>query len=78
MAGDQLFNEKLIVEILNIGAAIGVKEDPYLEKRQLIEAETIKNVIESVVGEAIEGEAMRKRAKELKKRAKAAVQEGGS
>ncbi|XP_078151396.1 putative UDP-glucosyl transferase 73B6 [Carex rostrata] len=78
MAGDQLFNEKLIVEILNIGAAIGVKEDPYLEKRQLIEAETIKNVIESVVGEGIEGEAMRKRAKELKKRAKAAVQEGGS
>ncbi|XP_078151395.1 scopoletin glucosyltransferase-like [Carex rostrata] len=78
MGGDQFFNEKLIVEMLQVGAAIGVKEGPYLDSRQLIEAETIKNVIESVVGVGVESEAMRKRAKDLKEKAKAAVQEGGS
>ncbi|XP_078151394.1 scopoletin glucosyltransferase-like [Carex rostrata] len=78
MSGDQFFNEKLIVEMLNIGAAIGIKEGPFVENRQLIEAETIKCVIERVLGEGAEGEAMRKRAKELKEIAKAALQEGGS
>ncbi|XP_078179459.1 scopoletin glucosyltransferase-like [Carex rostrata] len=73
MGAEQFFNEKLIVEMLQVGAAIGVKDS-----QQLIETETIKNVIESVVGAGVESEATRKRAKELKERAKAAVQEGGS
>ncbi|KAJ4771322.1 Glycosyltransferase [Rhynchospora pubera] len=79
MNGDQSFNEKLVVDILQVGAAVGAKVGgPYFENQQLIEVETIKSVIESVVGEGVEGEAMRKRAKVLKEKAKAAVQEGGS
>ncbi|KAJ4771320.1 Glycosyltransferase [Rhynchospora pubera] len=79
MNGDQFFNEMLVVDVLQVGAAVGAKVGgPYFENQQLIEAETIKNVIERVVGEGMEGEAMRKRAKVLKEKAKAAVQEGGS
>ncbi|KAJ4771325.1 Glycosyltransferase [Rhynchospora pubera] len=72
MNADQFYNEKLVGEV---GAKVG---GPYFENQELIEAETIKNVIERVVGEGMEGEAMRKRAKILKEKAKAAVQEGGS
>ncbi|KAJ3684999.1 hypothetical protein LUZ61_014163 [Rhynchospora tenuis] len=79
MNGDQFFNEKLIVDVLQVGAAVGAKVGgPYFENQQLIEAETIKSVIERVVGEGMEGEAMRKRAGVVKEKAKAAVQEGGS
>ncbi|KAJ3685003.1 hypothetical protein LUZ61_014167 [Rhynchospora tenuis] len=79
MNGDQFFNEKLIVDVLQVGAAVGAKVGgPYFENQQLIEAETIKSVIERVIGEGMEGEAMRKRADVLKEKAKAAVHEGGS
>ncbi|KAJ4818685.1 Glycosyltransferase [Rhynchospora pubera] len=79
MNGDQFFNEKLIVEVLQVGVSVGAKEGGwYFEERQLIEAETIKSMIERVVGEGFEGEAMRNRAKELKEKARAAMQEGGS
>ena len=78
MNADQFFNEKLIVEMPRVGAAIRTKEgDPNTEKQQLINAEAIKNVVENVVGESIDAEGMRKRAKELKEKAKMAVQEGG-
>jgi scopoletin glucosyltransferase len=67
------------VELLKVGATIGVKEaGAYPEKRQLIKAERIKSVIETVIGEGIEAEVMRKRAKDLKEKAKAAMEEGGS
>ncbi|KAJ1685472.1 hypothetical protein LUZ63_016862 [Rhynchospora breviuscula] len=79
MNGDQFFNEKPIVEVLQVGVTVGAKEGGwYFEERQLIEAETIRSVIERVVDEGFEGEAMRNRAKELKEKAEAAMQEGGS
>ncbi|KAJ4806701.1 Glycosyltransferase [Rhynchospora pubera] len=79
MIADQFLNEKLVVDILQVGATVGAKVGgPYFENQPLIEAETIKSVIERVVGEGMEGEAMRKRAEVLKEKAKAAVQEGGS
>jgi scopoletin glucosyltransferase len=79
MHGDQFFNEKLIVDILGVGATIGAMgASAYLEKPQLIAAETIESVIENIFGEGMEAEAMRKRAKELKEKAKTAVDEGGS
>ncbi|KAJ4806696.1 Glycosyltransferase [Rhynchospora pubera] len=79
MNGDQFFNEMLVVDVLQVGAAVGAKVGgPYFENQQLIEAEAIKSVIERVVGEGMEGDAMRKRAGILKEKAKAAVQEGGS
>ncbi|KAJ3695275.1 hypothetical protein LUZ60_000652 [Juncus effusus] len=76
---DQFYNEKLIVEVLRVGVAVGVKDyGPNLGLKQLVQAETISSVVKRAMGDDEEGEGIRQRMKGLKEKAKKAVQEGGS
>lgn len=76
---DQFYNEKLVVELLKVG--IGVGSTDYaskLEARRVIAGEVIAEAIGRVMGHGEEGEAIRKRAKELGEKATSAVEKGGS
>ncbi|KAF0906712.1 hypothetical protein E2562_012538 [Oryza meyeriana var. granulata] len=77
---DQFYNEKLIVEKLKIGVGVGAREfASFIEARsQVIDGEVIAEAIERVMGEGEEGEAVREKVKELREKARSAVQEGGS
>ncbi|KAM7474877.1 hypothetical protein LguiB_022120 [Lonicera macranthoides] len=76
LAAEQFYNEKFVTEVLRIGVSVGVKEwslVPSVEiKREVVER-AVKRIM---VGE--EGEEMRRRSKELKEKAKQAIEEGGS
>uniref|UniRef100_A0A0D3ERN8 UDP-glycosyltransferases domain-containing protein n=1 Tax=Oryza barthii TaxID=65489 RepID=A0A0D3ERN8_9ORYZ len=77
---DQFYNEKLIVEILKVGVGVGAREfASFIDHRsQVIAGEVIAEAIGRVMGEGEEGEAMRKKVKELSEKARSAVKEGGS
>ncbi|KAJ3685186.1 hypothetical protein LUZ61_014350 [Rhynchospora tenuis] len=79
MFSDQFYNEKLIVEVLKVGVCLGAKGyGPVMEQKPLIHAEVIRSTVDRLMGGGKEAEEMRLRAKELKEKARAAVQEGGS
>lgn len=78
---DQIFNYKLIVDILKVGVSVGVEtlinwgeED---EKRELVKREEVRNAIEMVL-EGDKREEMKERSKKLAKMANRAMAEGGS
>lgn len=76
---EQFYNEKLIVDVLKIGVSVGVKEyamNP--EDRGLVDAATIKNAAEELMGSGEEAQERRKRARELGEMAMKAVEKGGS
>ncbi|CAI0469147.1 unnamed protein product [Linum tenue] len=84
LLGDQFVNEKLAVEVLGIGVSLGV-EQPVMVDWEEVEAsaavvkrEDVVRAVERVVGGGEEGEAMRKRATELARMARRAVECGGS
>ncbi|KAA0043962.1 hypothetical protein IC582_009374 [Cucumis melo] len=79
--GDQIFNYKLIVDVLKVGVSVGVEtlvnwgeED---EKGVLVKREKVKEAIEMVL-EGEKREEMRERSKKLAEMAKRAMEEGGS
>ncbi|KAJ4710083.1 Glycosyltransferase [Melia azedarach] len=78
---DQFTNERL-VQILRVGVRVGVERPMKWGEEQkigvLVKREEVKNAVESLMDEGKEGEDRRERARELGKKAKAAVQEGGS
>ncbi|XP_072995360.1 scopoletin glucosyltransferase-like [Typha latifolia] len=66
---DQFYNEKVVVEIEKVGVAIGAKEFGFsLDTRSLIMADVIEKAVERVMGEGEEAAAVRKRARELRRR----------
>ncbi|KAF7840809.1 scopoletin glucosyltransferase-like [Senna tora] len=75
VAAEQFYNEKLVTEVVKIGLPIGVK-------KWSITGESVKwGSIEKIVKKAMEGEEaeeMRNKAKVLSRKAKEAVQKGGS
>ncbi|XP_039144007.1 scopoletin glucosyltransferase-like [Dioscorea cayenensis subsp. rotundata] len=76
---EQFYNERLVVDVLKIGVAVGMKE--YVmkhEDRPLIHGIDTERVVNCVMGVGEEAEAMRKRARELGEMAKSAVMEDGS
>lgn len=76
---EQPYNERLIVDVLKVGVAVGVKEysfDP--EERTVIEAGSIETAVKKLMGDDEEAEERRRRAKELAAMARKAVEEGGS
>ncbi|XP_044506424.1 UDP-glycosyltransferase 73C4-like [Mangifera indica] len=79
---DQFCNEKLVVQILKIGVSVGVKHPVKWGEEEkigvLVKREDIKNAVEMLMDGGEDGEERRRRAKELGKMAKLAVQEGGS
>ncbi|KAJ4768965.1 Glycosyltransferase [Rhynchospora pubera] len=79
MFSDQFYNEKLIVEVLKVGVCLGAKGyGAVTEKKPLIHAEVIRSAVDRLMGGGKEAEEMRLRAKDLKKKARTAVQKGGS
>eukprot|EP00268_Persea_americana_P006396 TRINITY_DN12314_c0_g1_i5.p1 TRINITY_DN12314_c0_g1~~TRINITY_DN12314_c0_g1_i5.p1 ORF type:complete len:520 (+),score=92.47 TRINITY_DN12314_c0_g1_i5:73-1632(+) len=80
---EQFLNEKMIVNILEIGVSVGVKmgikwgtgqEEDAVEA---VKMEEIRKVIERLMDEGEEGEMRRKRAREFGVKAKRAMEEGG-
>ncbi|XVE90457.1 hypothetical protein DITRI_Ditri20bG0079400 [Diplodiscus trichospermus] len=80
--GDQFCNEKLVVQLLQIGVRIGVKDSlTWGEEAKVgvvVKKEDVKNAIERLMEQGEEGEGRRKRAKKLGEMAEKALQAGGS
>ncbi|CAI9104600.1 OLC1v1003306C1 [Oldenlandia corymbosa var. corymbosa] len=73
---EQFLNDKLLVDVLKIGVAVGAKEWSRVAKN-IIKGEALANAVERVmVGE--EAVKIRERSKALKEAAKKAIEEGGS
>lgn len=77
---DQFLNEKLIVEVLKIGVAIGVKVPFYLAKEDeaLVKSVELANAISSLMDGGEEGERRRERVEKLGENARRAMEEGGT
>ncbi|GMI78602.1 don-glucosyltransferase 1, UDP-GLUCOSYL TRANSFERASE 73C5 [Hibiscus trionum] len=78
---DQFTNEKLVVQLLNIGVSIGVDTPTAWgdEKSGFrLKKEHVRNAIEQLMDEGDEGIERRKRVKELREKAKEAVEVEGS
>ncbi|KAL6842625.1 hypothetical protein ACP4OV_027469 [Aristida adscensionis] len=76
---DQFYNEKLVVELLEVGVGVGSADfASKLEARRVIGGEVVAGAIGRVMGDGEEGEAIRRKAKELGEKARSAVEKGGS
>ncbi|KAL2512135.1 UDP-glycosyltransferase 73B3 [Abeliophyllum distichum] len=73
---EQFFNEKLVTEVLRIGVSVGSKQWKRTASEG-IEREAIAMAIRRIM-EGEEGAEMRSRAQEYKKKARMAIEEGGS
>ncbi|OMO89615.1 UDP-glucuronosyl/UDP-glucosyltransferase [Corchorus capsularis] len=80
--GDQFCNEKLVIQILQIGVRIGVEQPLSWGKEGkvgvLVNKEDVKRAIETLMEAGEEGEERRKRVKKLEEMAKMALEVGGS
>ncbi|KAI3868221.1 hypothetical protein MKX03_022904 [Papaver bracteatum] len=86
--GEQFFNEKLIVQVLDIGVKVGVDENlasetKWIEKdkkvlRSAKKKGDLEKAVKQIMEEGKEGEERRRRARDFGKRAKKAMEEGGS
>ena len=75
---DQFYNEKLVVEGLGVGVGVGAEEyAPSVETHRVIAGEAIAESIRKVMKEG-DGVTIRKKAEELRDKARAAVEKGGS
>ncbi|KAI3683827.1 hypothetical protein L1987_84342 [Smallanthus sonchifolius] len=79
---DQFINERFIVDVLKIGVKIGM-EVPVVVGEQdkfgvLVNKEDIKRSVDDLMDQGEEGEARRKRSRELGEMAKSAMEDGGS
>ncbi|KAI7747219.1 hypothetical protein M8C21_008473 [Ambrosia artemisiifolia] len=79
---DQFINERFIVDVLKIGVKIGM-EAPIIVGEQdkfgvVVNKEDIQRSIEDLMDKGEEGEARRKRSRELGEMAKMAMEDGGS
>ncbi|CAI9097910.1 OLC1v1034429C1 [Oldenlandia corymbosa var. corymbosa] len=82
IAGEQFCNEKLIVNVLQVGVKIGVELPVRFGEEETVKVQVKQNQIKSVIGELMsEKEAakqIRGRARNFKSEAKKAMEEGGS
>uniref|UniRef100_A0A453R378 Glycosyltransferase n=1 Tax=Aegilops tauschii subsp. strangulata TaxID=200361 RepID=A0A453R378_AEGTS len=78
--GDQFFNEKLVVEVLQVGASVGACDyASFMETHHgVVRAEVVTESIGTVMGDGEEGEAIRSKARELGVKARRAVGNAGS
>ncbi|KAK9698622.1 hypothetical protein RND81_08G118400 [Saponaria officinalis] len=75
---EQFYNEKLITQVLKIGVEVGVEEWNLWVNvgKKVVKSDKIEAAIRAMMGE--EGVEMKRKAKELSVKAKAAVEDGGS
>ncbi|MED6133310.1 Soyasapogenol B glucuronide galactosyltransferase [Stylosanthes scabra] len=80
MFAEQFFNEKLLVHVLKIGVAVGVKEWKKWQEfgEEVVKKDQIGKAIDVLMGNEEESVEMRRRARELSDAAKRAIQVGGS
>ncbi|KAH0458338.1 hypothetical protein IEQ34_013653 [Dendrobium chrysotoxum] len=80
--GDQFVNERLVVDVLRLGVAVGAKIPTLfvdeMSEKALVKGEEVRKVVEMVMQGGEEGEERRKRASELAEKARKAMEEGGS
>ncbi|CAI9268019.1 unnamed protein product [Lactuca saligna] len=78
---EQFLNERFIVDVVKIGVKIGA-EFPLMykekDKFEVVKKEDIMTAVEVLMNEQEEGEARRRRAREVGEMAKKAMEEGGS
>jgi scopoletin glucosyltransferase len=76
---DQFYNERLVVELLKIGASVGSTDyASNLEARRVIGGEVVAEAVGKVMGDGEEAEAVRERARVLGEKARRAVAKDGS
>lgn len=82
MFAEQFLNEKLAVQLLEIGVSVGVQTVGRIFAEDncegLVEREVVRAAVEKVMSEGIEGEETRRRARVFGEMAKKAMEEGGS
>ncbi|KAH0461457.1 hypothetical protein IEQ34_009032 [Dendrobium chrysotoxum] len=82
--GDQFFNERLVVDVLKIGVAVGVEKPTMFGVENDNEAVVkvrrgeVEKVVEMLMEGGDEGNERRERARELKQKARMAMEKGGS
>ncbi|KAJ6838673.1 scopoletin glucosyltransferase-like [Iris pallida] len=76
---EQFYNERLVVDVLGIGVSVGVREYAMKpEDRGVVDAVTIRNAADEVMGSSDGAQERRRRARELGEMARRAVEKGGS
>ncbi|GMP59759.1 hypothetical protein CsSME_00022912 [Camellia sinensis var. sinensis] len=79
---EQFLNEKLVVQVLETGVSVGAQGGGNIfgedKCGELVEGEAVRETVERVMGEGIEGEERRRRARVLEEMAKKAMEEEGS
>ncbi|MED6119766.1 hypothetical protein PIB30_014625 [Stylosanthes scabra] len=78
---EQFYNEKLISEVRGIGVEVGAEEWDvigFVEKKKVVGRESIEKAVRRLMDGGDEAQQIRRRARELGKKARAAVEEGGS
>ncbi|CAI0407576.1 unnamed protein product [Linum tenue] len=79
---DQFCNERLIVDVLNVGVKIGAKTTVAWGQEEkagvTVRKEDVKKAIEELMGKGIEMEKRKNRVKQLSEMSKVALEEGGS
>ncbi|CAA6666349.1 unnamed protein product [Spirodela intermedia] len=81
MFADQFLNEKLVVEMAQVGVGVGVKSPSVWQDENpgaSVTKEEVQSAVERLMDQGEEGEARRNRARDLRERAKSAMEKGGS
>ena len=79
MFADQFHNERLLVDVLRVGVEIGAETFALTEEeRKVVKAEKIAEGVVRLMGDDEEAKERRERVKELKAKARLALEEGGS
>ncbi|KAL1190746.1 UDP-glycosyltransferase 73C3 [Cardamine amara subsp. amara] len=80
--GDQFCNQKLVMQVLNVGVSAGVEEVMKWGEEDkigvLVDKDRVKKAVEELMGESDDAKERRKRVKELGQLAHKAVEGGGS
>ncbi|XP_023539108.1 UDP-glycosyltransferase 73C4-like [Cucurbita pepo subsp. pepo] len=79
--GDQIFNERLIVQLLKVGVSVGVEKSVVWGGEEEIGVQVKMEAIRDAIEKVMDGEGnmeMRRRVRDLAERAKAAMEDGGS
>nr|UHB15580.1 UDP-glycosyltransferase [Paris polyphylla] len=79
LAAEQFYNERLLVDVLGVGVAVGVEKTSFTyEDRLLVGSAAVERAVGRVMASGEEADNRRRRARELSDLAKGAVLDGGS